>query len=276
MKKVKVRNHVIGEGEPLTIISGPCVIEGEDEILYAASFLKNLFLSTPFQFIFKSSYDKANRSSINSYRGPGLEKGLKILAKVKRELDIPVFTDVHTAEEAIVASEVCDMIQIPAFLCRQTDLLVAAGKTGCAVNVKKGQFMAPWDMKNALEKIMSTGNERVTLTERGTSFGYNNLVSDMRSIAIMKKWGYPVFFDATHSVQLPGGNGDSTGGQKEFVPLLIRASIASGVNGIYAEAHPNPSQARSDKECQLAFEELPHLVKEWERLYEAVNGNIHV
>lgn len=276
MKHVKVRDFAIGEGKPLTIICGPCAIEGEEEALYAATFLKDLFSKTPFQFIFKSSYDKANRSSINSFRGPGLEKGLKILAKVKREIDVPVFTDVHSAEEAIVAAEVCDMIQIPAFLCRQTDLLVAAGKTGCAVNIKKGQFMAPWDMKNAVDKIVSTGNERITLTERGTSFGYNNLVSDMRSIAIMKKWGFPVFFDATHSVQLPGGNGDSTGGQKEFVPLLIRASIASGVNGIYAEAHRNPKEAKSDKECQLSFDELPSLVKEWERLYDAVNGKVHV
>lgn len=276
MKKVKVRDFHIGPEEPLTVISGPCVIEGEDEALFAAEALKKIFSKTPFQFIFKSSYDKANRSSHTSYRGPLLEQGLRILARVKKEFDLPIFTDVHTVEEAIVAAEVCDMIQIPAFLCRQTDLLLAAGKTGCAINVKKGQFMAPWDMKNVVEKVLSTGNERICLTDRGTSFGYNNLVSDMRAIVIMQKLGFPVFFDGTHSVQLPGGNGHESGGQREFVPVLIRAALAAGVNGIYAEAHPDPKRAKSDGACQLSFEELPALVSQWARLYEAVTNMPYV
>ncbi len=276
MKKVKVKNFSIGAGEPLTVIAGPCVIESEDAALKAAHELKQIFRSSSLQFIFKSSYDKANRSSISSFRGPGLEQGLKILERIKREFDLPIFTDVHSPEEATAAGEVCDVIQIPAFLCRQTDLLVAAGKTGCVVNVKKGQFLAPWDMKNVVEKLLSTGNESILLTDRGTSFGYNNLVSDMRAIPIMQRFGFPVFFDATHSVQLPGGLGNASGGQKEFVPLLARASLASGANGLYVETHPNPAQAKSDSQSQLSFEELPHLIKEWERIYEAVNQSVHV
>ncbi len=271
MKKVKVRNFYIGKDELLTVVCGPCVIESEEAALFAADHLKTLFEKTPFQFIFKSSYDKANRSSSSSYRGPGLEKGLKILSRIKREFDIPVFTDVHSPEEALIAGEVCDVIQIPAFLCRQTDLLLAAGRSGAVVNVKKGQFMAPWDVKNVVDKILTTGNDQILLTDRGTSFGYNNLVSDMRGIPIMQSYGFPVFFDGTHSVQLPGSMGNATGGQREFVPVLIKSSLAAGANGIYMEAHPSPKEAKSDGACQLSFEQLPQLLEEMARIYDAVN-----
>lgn len=270
MKKIKVSNFAIGEEEPLTLISGPCVIENESHTLYAAEYLKNLLLKTPLTFIFKASYDKANRSSIHSFRGPGIEEGLKILEKVKRTFDVPIFTDVHTPEEALMAAEVCDVIQIPAFLCRQTDLLVAAGKSGVVVNIKKGQFMAPWDMANVVEKIVSTGNENILLTDRGTSFGYNNLVSDMRGIPIMKKTGFPVLFDATHSVQLPGSFGNKSGGQREFVSILAKAAIASGCNGVYAESHPDPKMAKSDAETVIPFDQLASMIEEWQRIYEAV------
>jgi 2-dehydro-3-deoxyphosphooctonate aldolase (KDO 8-P synthase) len=271
MRPIPVKKFCIGRGQPLTLITGPCVIEDEDHCLQAAEFLKNLCQKYPINFIFKSSYDKANRSSIHSYRGPGLEKGLRILEKVKRELDIPVFTDIHTSEEAKAAATVCDVIQIPAFLSRQTDLLLDAGKTGVVINIKKGQFMAPWDMVHAVEKIRSTGNENILLTDRGTSFGYNNLVSDMRAIPIMQAFGYPVFFDATHSVQLPGGLGQQSGGQRQFVPVLARAAIAVGCEGIYAESHPSPSMAKSDAASVLDFKELPTLLTEWVRIYEAIH-----
>jgi 2-dehydro-3-deoxyphosphooctonate aldolase (KDO 8-P synthase) len=269
MRNIKIRNFSIGKETPLTIISGPCVIENEEHALRCADFLTSLFDSKPIQFIFKASYDKANRTSVHSFRGPGIEAGLKIFEKIKKTFEIPVFTDVHSPEEAWEAAEVCDVIQIPAFLSRQTDLLVAAGKTGCVINIKKGQFMAPWDMKHAVEKIASTGNEKMILTDRGTSFGYNNLVSDMRCIPIMQQFGYPVFFDATHSVQLPSGQGNFSGGQREFIPILARSAIAAGCQGIFAESHPNPKMAKSDAACQLSFEELPHLVEDWLRIYEA-------
>ena len=271
MRKIKIRDFFIGEGAPLTVISGPCVIESEDHALFCAEFLVNLFAKKPVNFIFKSSYDKANRTSVHSFRGPGIEEGLKILEKVKETFGIPIFTDVHSSEEVREAAEVCDVIQIPAFLCRQTDLLVAAGKTGAVINVKKGQFMAPWDMRHAVEKIVSTGNENILLTDRGTTFGYNNLVSDMRAIPIMQKLGYPVFFDATHAVQLPGGEGASSGGEREFIPTLARASIGAGCQGIYAESHPNPKEAKSDATCVISFADLPSLVDDWVRVYEAVN-----
>lgn len=271
MEKIKIKDFTIGEGAPLTIISGPCVIESEKHALSCAEFLSQLFANKPVNFIFKSSYDKANRTSVHSFRGPGIEEGLKILEKVKESFGIPVFTDVHSPEEAREAAEVCDVIQIPAFLCRQTDLLVAAGKTGAVINLKKGQFMAPWDMRHAVEKIVSTGNKNILLTDRGTSFGYNNLVSDMRAIPIMQKLGYPVLFDATHSVQLPAGEGAYSGGEREFIPTLARASIAAGCQGIYAEAHPNPQEAKSDAACVISFSDLPSLVDEWIRIYEAVN-----
>ncbi len=280
MKKVKVKDFFVGKDEPLTVVSGPCVIESEEHALRTADFLKTLFSRTSIQFIYKSSYDKANRTSIHSFRGPGIEEGLKILEKIKREFDLPVFTDVHTVEEAIEAAEVCDVIQIPAFLCRQTDLLVAAGKTGAVINIKKGQFMAPWDMDQVVEKVTSTGNDQVFLTDRGFSFGYNNLVSDMRAIPIMQRFGFPVFFDATHSVQLPGGLGTHSGGQREFGHILARAAIAAGCDGIYAESHPSPSDAKSDGATVIDFRDLPRYIAEWERIFEAVQmrggSSVHV
>lgn len=272
MHKIQVKKFLIGKGQPLAVMSGPCVIEGEAHTLRAADTLKKLFEKTTINFIFKSSYDKANRSSIHSFRGPGLEEGLRILEKVRREFDIPVITDVHTPEEALAAGQVCDILQIPAFLCRQTDLIVAVAKTGKVVNVKKGQFMAPWDMKNVVEKCRSVGNPNVILTDRGTTFGYNNLVSDMRGIPIMQGFGVPVCFDATHSVQLPGGQGDSSGGQREFIPVLAKAAIASGANCLFLEAHPDPKNAKSDAASVLDFKELPELMSILERLYEVVQG----
>ncbi len=255
------------------VVSGPCVIESEEHALKCAEFLVSLFEKKGIPFLFKASYDKANRSSIHSFRGPGIEEGLKILEKVSKEFSVPVFTDVHSPEEAREAAEVCDVIQIPAFLCRQTDLLVAAGKTGAMINVKKGQFMAPWDMKNVVDKIVATGNNKILLTDRGTSFGYNNLVSDMRAIPIMKEFGYPVLYDATHSVQLPGGMGDRSGGNREFIPALSRAAIAAGCNGIFAESHPDPMSAMSDAASVIPFSELPKLVDSWLRIYEALEAN---
>lgn len=272
MSKIQVQDLHIGEGAPFTVISGPCVIEGRKEALYAAEFLAKFFEKRRINFIFKSSYDKANRTSVHSYRGPGLEEGLSILQEIKEKVGCYIFTDVHTPEEATAAGQVCDIIQIPAFLCRQTDLVVAAAKSGAAVNIKKGQFMAPWDMEHVIEKIRVSGNNRILLTERGTSFGYNNLVSDMRSIAIMKKFQLPVIYDVTHSVQLPGGLGSSSGGQRDFIPTLANAAIAAGAHGIYAESHPNPPDAKSDAATMIYFKDLPKLVDQWEKIYEAVSA----
>lgn len=260
----------------LTLISGPCVIESEKGALFAAEFLKKLSEEVGIPLIYKSSFDKANRSSINSFRGPGIEQGLSILGRVKQEFDLRITTDIHSPEEALMAAEVCDVLQIPAFLCRQTDLLIAAAETGRTVNVKKGQFMAPWDMKNVVEKIRACGNDQVILTDRGTCFGYNNLVSDMRSIPIMKRFGCPVCFDATHSVQLPGGEGTSTGGQREFVATLAKAAVASGCDILFLEAHPCPEQAMSDKGCQIPFSELKELLLVLKELYEVVRKPLGV
>lgn len=270
MQQVPIKNFIIGKGQPLAVIAGPCVIESEEHTMRAAETLKKIFSNTKINFIFKSSYDKANRSSIHSFRGPGLEEGLRILEKVANTFDLPVITDVHTVEEASAVGEVCDILQIPAFLCRQTDLVVAIAQTGRVVNAKKGQFMAPWDMKNVVEKCRAVGNPNVILTDRGTSFGYNNLVSDMRSIPIMQGFGVPVCFDATHSVQLPGGLGESSGGQREFIPLLAKAAVASGANCLFIEAHPNPKLAKSDAASVLDFNELPVLLSILERLYQVV------
>lgn len=271
MHKVRVKKFSIGKGEPLAIMSGPCVIESEDHCLKAAETLKSIFQKVGINFIFKSSYDKANRSSIHSFRGPGLEEGLRILARVKKELDVPLVTDIHSPEEARAAGEVCDILQIPAFLCRQTDLIIAAAQTKAIVSVKKGQFMAPWDMKNVVDKIHETGNKNVILVDRGTTFGYNNLVSDMRSIPIMQTFGVPVCFDATHSVQLPGGQGTSSGGQREFIPVLSRAAIAAGADCLFMEAHPDPANAKSDKDSVIDFRDLPKLLEKLKRLYEVVH-----
>jgi 2-dehydro-3-deoxyphosphooctonate aldolase (KDO 8-P synthase) len=235
-----------GAGSPLFLIAGPCVIESEGHALMMAEKLGAVAEELGVPYIFKASYDKANRSSVASYRGPGLKNGLKILAKIKKKTGLPILTDVHQASEVEAAAEVCDILQIPAFLSRQTDLLVAAGKSGRVVNIKKGQFLSPAEMENAAEKVASTGNEKIILTERGNSFGYQNLVVDMRSFPMMRKFGYPVVFDVTHSVQLPGGEGKSSGGQPEFIEPLARAGVAAGVDGIFLEVHDNPAKALSD------------------------------
>lgn len=270
MHLVSVKKFRIGKGQPLAVMSGPCVIESEEHTMRAAEALKKMFARTSINFIFKSSYDKANRSAYASFRGPGLEEGLRILERVQKELDVPVLTDVHTEEEAIAAGEVCDILQIPAFLCRQTDLILAAARTGRVINIKKGQFMAPWDMKNAVEKVHAADNKNVILTDRGTSFGYNNLVSDMRAIPIMQGLGVPVCFDATHSVQLPGGQGTSSGGQREFIPYLAKAAVAVGVDCLFMEAHPDPANAKSDAMSVLDFKDLPSLLSILERLYHVI------
>lgn len=267
MKSVKIKDFFIGEG--FTLISGPCVIESRDDALYAAEFLQKLMAKKGIFFIFKSSYDKANRSSIHSYRGPGLEEGLKILQEIKTTFDLPILTDVHSPEEARMAADIVDIIQIPAFLCRQTDLLLAAAHTKAVINVKKGQFMAPWDMENVVEKIASVRQEGILLTDRGVSFGYNNLVSDMRAIPIMKDFGYPVIYDATHSVQLPGGGKKHSLGNREFILPLSSASIAAGADGIFAEAHPDPTRAKSDQASMIAFADLEGYVDRWLKIYEA-------
>lgn len=270
MHNVPVKNFFIGKGQPLVILSGPCVIESEDHCLKAAEALKKIFNKRNIHLVFKSSYDKANRSSADSFRGPGLQEGLRILEKVKRELDLPVTADIHSPEEAAAAAQVCDIIQTPAFLCRQTDLIVAAAQTGCVVNVKKGQFMAPWDMKNIVEKITQCGNHKIILTDRGVSFGYNNLVSDMRAIPIMQQLGYPVCFDASHSVQLPGGQGKTSGGQREFIPVLAKAALASGCNCLFIESHPSPAHAKSDSASVIDFKDMPLLLWQLEQLYETI------
>ena len=271
-KSLQIGNVTIGNGHPLVIISGPCVIESEEHAVETAGVLKELFKKVGVQLIYKSSYDKANRSSLDSYRGPGLEKGLMILEKVKKELDVPIFTDIHHPEEAAAAAEVCDVLQIPAFLCRQTDLLVAAGLTDATINIKKGQFMAPWDMEHAVKKVQSTGNNKIILTDRGTSFGYNNLVSDMRAIPIMQEFGFPVCFDASHSIQLPGAHGSHSGGKREFIPTLTKAALAAGADLLYIESHPFPPHAKSDSHSVMAFDALETLLYEIKPLYECLQS----
>ena len=256
---VSIGNIPIGSGHPLAVIAGPCVIESADHARFMAESLLAIAQRIGVPFIFKASYDKANRTSIASYRGPGLYEGLAILASIKRELNVPILTDIHTVEEAIAAGEVVDCLQIPAFLCRQTDLVVAAARTGKPVNVKKGQFLAPWDMKNVLNKVAEAGGTQALLTERGTSFGYNRLVVDMTALIEMRAMNVPVIFDATHSVQLPGGQGASTGGNRQYVPPLCRAAAAVGIDGLFLEVHDNPDHAKSDAPNTLhlnAFEPL--------------------
>jgi 2-dehydro-3-deoxyphosphooctonate aldolase (KDO 8-P synthase) len=259
-------------GGPLAIIAGPCVIESESLVLSVAKTLKIRSRQLNIPIIFKSSYDKANRSSVKSFRGPGLHEGLKILAKVKEATGLPILTDVHSVEEAYEAARVADILQIPAFLSRQTDLLLAAGRTGKIVNVKKGQFMSPWEMQNAIGKIESTGSKQILLTERGTSFGYNNLVVDMRGFEIMKSFGYPVIYDATHSVQLPGGKGTSSGGQREFVWPLARAAVAIGLAGLFMEVHPRPDSALSDGPNSAVLSDLPAQLKTLKRIDQLVKS----
>lgn len=268
MHSFTIKNFKVGKGHKLTVMSGPCVIENEKHAFETAKELKDIFSAFDLNFIYKSSFDKANRSAFDSFRGPGLEKGLDILKRIKEELDLPIVTDVHTPEQAKKAAEVCDVIQIPAFLCRQTDLVIACAQTKAVINVKKGQFLAPWDMKQVVDKIESLGHNKIILVDRGTTFGYNNLVSDMRSIPIMQKLGYPVCFDASHSVQLPGGLGKSSGGQREFIPTLSRAAIASGANALFIESHPNPDKALSDKASVFPFDKLPAFLSQIEKLYK--------
>lgn len=255
----------------MILIAGPCVIE-EDSVLDIAAQIQELVApySDRIHWVFKSSYDKANRSSIHSYRGPGLLRGLEILAEIKETLNVEILTDVHSPEEARAAAEICDIIQIPAFLCRQTDLLVAAAETNVIINIKKGQFLSPWDMQGPIDKILATGNNKIILTERGCSFGYNNLIADMRSIAVMRKTGFPVVFDGTHSVQLPGSLGSASGGQTEFIPTLTQAALAAGAQGLFIETHPNPSIAKSDAASMLSLEHFAQMLPIWDGLFSCM------
>lgn len=259
-REVQVNSVIIGGNKPLVLLAGPCVIEGEEVTLRIAQRIKEIASWVGMDLIFKSSYDKANRSSIHSYRGPGVDEGLRILRRVKDELDLPLLSDVHRFEEIEKASVVLDIMQIPAFLCRQTDLIVEVARTGRAINIKKGPFLAPWDMRTVIEKVTSAGNENLLLTERGTTFGYNNLVSDMRSLAIMRSFGYPVVYDATHSVQLPGAGGDRSGGQRELVPQLARAATATGIDALFIEVHEDPSRALCDGANSLSLDEVGSLL----------------
>lgn len=254
-------NIKFGGNNPFVLIAGPCMLENEKLVMETAEAIKEITTKLNVPYVFKGSFDKANRSSIFSDRGPGLEKGLEMLAKVKETFDLPVVSDIHESQQAELAGEVLDIIQIPAFLCRQTDLLVAAGKTNKVINVKKGQFLAPWDMKNVVTKLRETGNEKILLTERGTTFGYNNLVVDMRSLITMREMDVPVVFDATHSVQIPGGNGTTTGGKREFVPYLSRAAAAVGIDSIFMEVHPDPDNALSDGPNMVKLENLEEVLK---------------
>lgn len=266
--KIKINGIEISTNN-LFVIAGPCIIESEKLTLSIAETLTEICREVKIPFIFKASYDKANRSSIKSYRGPGPDAGLKILKGIKERLNIPVLTDVHCREEIKKAKEIVDVIQIPAYLSRQTDLLLEAGRTGKAVNVKKGQFLSPWDMKNVVEKIKTTGNKNIILTERGTSFGYNYLVSDFRSIVIMKKLGFPVVFDATHSIQVPGGRGNASGGEPEFIEPLARAAVGAGADGIFIEVHPHPEKALSDGPNSLKLSKVKEFLKGLLKLYKA-------
>lgn len=270
---VPIKNFLVGPGQPLAIMCGPCVIESEEQTLKAAEAIKKIFANRPLNLIFKSSYDKANRSSIHSFRGVGLDEGIRILEKVQNELDLPIVTDVHSTEEAKAIGRLFEVVQIPALLCRQTDIIVAAAESGAVINVKKGQFMAPHDMKNVVEKITAQNNHKIILTERGFSFGYNNLVCDMRAIPILKQLGFPVCFDASHAVQLPGGKGTSSGGERQFVPILAQAAIAAGANLLFLEAHERPEQAQSDGANMLDFTMLEKLLNTVEKLYEVIQNS---
>lgn len=277
MKEIRVKNILIGKGSSLTFISGPCVIESEDMTLRTAENLKKMTGDFPVQLIFKSSYKKANRTSVAGFTGLEFTEALRILQKVREQLDIPVLTDIHTELEAPVVAEVADILQIPAFLCRQTDLLVAAGRTGRVVNIKKGQFMFPGDMSKAAEKVADTGNDQILLTERGTTFGYHNLVVDMRGLVMMSRIGYPIVFDATHSVQLPGGDGTASGGQPEYILPLAKAALATGaVSILFMEVHPDPPNALSDAKSQLALADFPNVLEqliEIHKVSQRLEGN---
>jgi 2-dehydro-3-deoxyphosphooctonate aldolase (KDO 8-P synthase) len=270
-RSVKVGRLILGRDRPF-LLAGPCVLESREVAFTVCARLKEVCAELEVAYVFKASYDKANRSSVKGFRGPGIDEGLETLAAVRERFEVPVLTDVHSPGEAGRAAQAVDILQVPAFLCRQTDLLVACGETGLPVNIKKGQFMAPWDMRNAAEKVRSTDNDNVLLTERGTSFGYNNLVVDMRGLAVMKQLGYPVVFDGSHSVQLPGGGagGASSGGERAFAPALVRAAVAAGADGLFLETHPDPEQALCDGPNMLPLGEVGGLLAEAKRVFEAV------
>jgi 2-dehydro-3-deoxyphosphooctonate aldolase (KDO 8-P synthase) len=269
-RQVKINEYVVGRPAPFVLFSGPCVIEDEQKTYDIAEFLKNVTKKLKIPYIFKASYDKANRTSINSFRGPGLAAGLDVLSAIRKNLGIAVMSDVHQVNEVAAAADVLDVIQIPAFLCRQTDLILAAAQTRKPVNIKKGQFLAPWDMANVVAKARSTGNHDILLTERGVSFGYNNLVADFRSIPIMQQTGCPVIFDATHSVQLPGGGGGVSSGQREFAPLLAKAAIAAGADGIFMETHPDPDHALSDGPNAVRLDEMEAVLMQLKAVWKAL------
>ncbi len=264
----------IGPGAPLLLMAGPCVLESGELAWEIAREMKVITARLGISYVFKASFDKANRTSLNSFRGPGAEKGLRILGRLREEVGVPVVSDIHEPAQAEMAADYLDILQIPAFLCRQTDLLVAAARTGKVVNVKKGQFVSPWDMEYAVNKLRGAGSERILLTERGASFGYNNLVVDMRSLPVMRSFGYPVIYDATHSVQLPGGAGGSSGGQREFIPALSRAAMAVGIDGLFIEVHPDPSKALCDGPNSLPLAEVETLLKQLLAVRQAVAGVI--
>jgi 2-dehydro-3-deoxyphosphooctonate aldolase (KDO 8-P synthase) len=260
-KEINIANTKLGGNNPLFVIAGPCVIESRDIVFQTAEKLKEICTKIGLPLLFKSSYDKANRTALSSYRGPGLEIGLKILSDVRSMFDVPVISDIHSVEEVKPASEVLDVLQIPAFLCRQTDLVLAASMTGKTVNIKKGQFLAPWDLKNIIDKFISTGNQSLFFTERGTSFGYNNLVVDFRGLPIIRSFGYPLIFDVTHSLQLPGGMGKSSGGQREHAVPLAKAAVSVGVDGLFMEVHPEPDKALCDGPNMIKLDEVETLLK---------------
>ncbi|MGA9250912.1 MAG: 3-deoxy-8-phosphooctulonate synthase [Roseobacter sp.] len=272
MTHVSVGNLMIGNDQPLTVIAGPCQLETEDHAQMIAGRMKEACDAVGAQYVFKASYDKANRTSLSGIRGMGIDAGLKVLQSVGKSIGVPVLTDVHNEAQCAIAAEAVDILQIPAFLCRQTDMLLAAGETGAAVNVKKGQFLAPWEMSNIVTKVESTGNKRILLTERGTSFGYNTLVADMRSLPQMAQTGYPVVMDATHSVQQPGGKGGSSGGQREFAPVMARAAVAIGVAAVFIETHEDPDRSPSDGPNMIYLDQMPNLVRtlmEFDKLAKA-------
>lgn len=274
MKQVILNNFNIGDRAGFVLIAGPCVIENEASAMEIALYLKALTSKLGIAYVFKASYDKANRTSVNSYRGPGIQKGLEILKHVKEKAGVPILSDVHRFEEIEAASDVLDIMQVPAFLCRQTDFVVEVAKKAKIVNVKKGQFLAPWDVRNIIEKIRTAGNENILITERGASFGYNNLIFDVRALPIMRAMGYPVIFDATHSVQLPGGMGTASGGQRDMVPFLARAAVAAGVDGLFMEVHPNPEKALCDGPNSLYLDSLEGMLTTLKQIDETVKNRL--
>ena len=274
MNKVQVGNFQIGGGEPLVLLAGPCVLEGLERCLYIGRTIKDITQRLGIPYVFKASFDKANRSSYHSFRGPGVKEGLRMLQQIKDELQVPIVTDIHETTQAEPAAKVADILQIPAFLCRQTDLLHAAAVTGRVVNVKKGQFLSPADMRNVVDKLHGSGTNQILLTERGASFGYNNLVVDMRSLPIMRSFGYPVIFDGTHSVQIPGGAGTTSSGKREFVEYLVRAAAGVGIDGLFLEVHDNPEEALSDGPNMVYLDHLEEMLKDALAIHEIVKKKL--